>query len=146
MPIVPTGVGQPLVTRRRVLAFISDADITENRRRKKAERDAEAERTAVESSTGSSGGNGLIAASSSGSSSSGIRSRLLPSAHPTVIDEAMSTEGGGEVGEIAVDTATSGEAASSSCAEANQFHVNEPSLTQLVEEAMGEESDDEDLF
>ena len=58
----------------------------------------------------------------------------------------MSTEEGGEAEEAAVDTATSSGAASSSCAEANQFHVHEPSLTQQLEDVMEEGNSDEDLF
>jgi len=110
---------QPTGKKRRVLAFSSDVEVAENRRRKMADKDF---LRAAGINSGSS--------SSSSSSSSGIRSSLMPPPHPTIIDEAM--------GSSAIDDSTEGAATSSECMRV----IEEPTLTQMVEEGLDEAAEE----
>ena len=107
---------QPAGKKRRVLAFSTDVEVAENRRRKMADKDF------------------LQAAGidSGSSSSSGIRSSLMPPPHPTAIDEAMATAAVGEgTDEVEIHT------------ECIRVH-EEPTLTQMVEEGLEDAAEEED--
>ena len=119
---ISTVPSQPVGKKRRILAFSTDVEVAENRRRKRAGKDF-----LQNAQTGSS----------SSSSSSGIRSSLMPPAHPTVIDDAMASESTIE------DTVPSSGAGDGNCV---NLHINDqPTLTQMMEECMEDAEEDEDV-